>query len=270
MLYLAFKEHQPTINFGFVLSGNFTSRIKGPGVKTKEIANQAGASGIHYHPVQEGDLAIPGNQRLVLIHVHLSLPAFHTLFSPDKDAMPRELQSIMAGRYDQCWTFRSGLSSHLRQRLNQLAAGPEPGAPANIFYQGIALDLLCSQIASANAAPACPAGLSLDDHDRLVHAREILVQDLSSPPCLKQLARTSGLNLNKLQQGFRRLYGLSVFQYLQSFRIHEANRLFHETDMNVSQAAFAVGYTNVSHFSRAYKKQFNILPKKHLACIKNP
>ncbi len=68
--------------------------------------------------------------------------------------------------------------------------------------------------------------------------------------------------MNKLQQGFRCLYGVSVFQYLQSFRVKEANRLFHETDMNVSQAAFAVGYTNVSHFSRAYKKHFNTLPKK--------
>ncbi len=148
-------------------------------------------------------------------------------------------------------------------------AGPVPGAPVRIFYQGIALDLLADQIARANAAKAPVTGMSLDDRDRVVQARDLLVRDLSSPPCIKQLARTTGLNMNKLQRGFRRLYGLSVFQYFQAFRIKEANRLFHETDMNVTQAAFAVGYTNVSHFSRAYKKHFNILPKKHLACIKS-
>lgn len=49
----------------------------------------------------------------------------------------------------------------------------------------------------------------------------------------------------------------------------EANRLFRETDMNVSEAAVAVGYSNISHFSNAYKKHFGILPKKHLLRIKD-
>lgn len=49
----------------------------------------------------------------------------------------------------------------------------------------------------------------------------------------------------------------------------EANRLFRETDMNVSEAAVAVDYSNISHFSNAYKKHFGILPKKHLLRIKD-
>lgn len=268
-LCLSFEKDQPTINFGFVLSGNFTNHIKAPGLSPKGFSNQAGAGGILFLPRQEGCLAIPGNQRVSLVHVHLSPPVFHSLFYPDRDNISRGLQSVMDGQQERSWHFRSGISMHAGDCLNRLMAGPAPGAPARIFYQGIALDLLGGQIARANAAATPVTGLSLDDRDRVVQAKELLVRDLSSPPCIKQLARATGLNMNKLQQGFRRLYGVSVFQYLQSFRIKEANRLFHETDMNVSQAAFAVGYTNVSHFSRAYKKQFNILPKKHLACIKS-
>lgn len=268
-LSLSFERDHPTLNFGFVLSGNFTNRIKAPGLNPKGFSNQAGASGIIFLPRQEGCLTIPGNRRVTLVHVHLSPPVFHSLFYPDRDNIPKGLQSVMEGRQDHCWSFRSGISMEARDCLNRLMTGPVPGAPVRIFYQGIALDLLAGQIARANAGAAPVTGLSLDNRDRVVQARELLVRDLSSPPCIKQLARTAGLNMNKLQQGFRSLYGVSVFQYLQSFRIEEANRLFHETDMNVSQAAFAVGYTNVSHFSRAYKKHFNILPKKHLTCIKS-
>ncbi len=268
-LCLCVEGDRPMVNFGFVLSGNFTNQIKGPGLGSKMYSNQAGASGILFLPRQEGCMTIPGNQRVVLVHVHLSLPMFHTLFYPDRESIPQGLQSVMEGRLERPYVFRFGISTGTRDSLNRLVTGPLPGTPARIFYQGIALDLLSGQIARANASPSSLTGLSLDDRDRLVQARDLLVRDLSSPPCINQLSRMTGLNMNKLQQGFRRLYGASVFQYLQSFRMAEANRLFHETGMNVSQAAFAVGYTNVSHFSRAYKKHFNILPKKHLESIKS-
>ena len=268
-LCLSFERDQPTLNFGFVLSGNFTNRIKAPGLNPKGFSNQAGAGGIIFLPRQEGCISIPGNQRVTLVHIHLSPQLFHSLFYPDRDSIPKGLQFVMDGRQNHSWSFRSGISMHARDSLNRLMAGPAPGTPVRIFYQAIALDLLAGQLARANTAAIPVAGLSRDDRDRVAHARELLVRDLTSPPCLKQLARTTGLNMNKLQQGFRCLYGVSVFQYLQSFRVKEANRLFHETDMNVSQAAFAVGYTNVSHFSRAYKKHFNTLPKKHLTCIKS-
>nr|WP_320193147.1 AraC family transcriptional regulator [uncultured Desulfobacter sp.] len=268
-LRLSFEKDQPMVNFGFVVCGNFTNRIKAPGLNSKGFSNQAGSAGILFLPKQDGCLTVPGNQRVCLVHVHLSPTAFHSLFYPDRENLPNGLQSMMEGHRNKAWHFRSGLSTHAGDCLNRLITGPAPGAPTHIFYQGIALELLADQIARANTTKAQVSGMSLDDQDRVVQARDLLVRDLSAPPCMKQLSRTTGLNMNKLQQGFRRLYGLSVFQYLQSFRIKEANRLFHETDMNVSQAAFAVGYTNVSHFSRAYKKHFNILPKKHLSCIKS-
>ena len=266
--HLSFERDQPTVNFGFVLCGKFTNQINAPGLDIKGFSNQAGVGGILFLPRQEGSLTIPGNQRVCLVHLHLSPTTFYSLFYPDRDNIPRGLQSMMEGRLDQAWYFRSGFSLHAGNCLNRLVAGPASGAPVRMFYQGIALDLLADQIARANAVTPAVNPMSPDERDRVAHARDLLTRDLTSPPCIRQLARETGLNMNKLQQGFRRFYGLSVFQYLQSFRVKEANRLFHETDMNVSQAAFAVGYTNVSHFSRAYKKHFNILPKKHLDGIK--
>jgi len=267
--HLSFERDQPTVNFGFVVCGNFTNQIKAPGLNLKGFSNQAGTGGILFLPRQEGCLTIPGHQRVCLVHIHLSPTAFHALFYPDRDNIPKALQSMMEGARHQAWSYRSGFSMHARQCLDRLVAGPGAGTPVRMFYQGIALDLLSDQITRANAVKPAVKAMSLDERDLVAHARNLLVRDLSSPPCIKQLARETGLNMNKLQQGFRRCYGLSVFQYLQSFRVQEANRLFHETDINVSQAAFAVGYTNVSHFSRAYKKHFHILPKKHLAYIKN-
>ncbi|MCG8550515.1 MAG: hypothetical protein MI799_08965, partial [Desulfobacterales bacterium] len=198
-LRLSFERDQPTVNFGFVISGNFTNRINAPGLGLKGFSNQAGVSGILFLPCQETRLTIPGNQRICLVHIHLSPLVFHSLFYPDRDNIPKGLQSMMEGDRDQAWYFRSGTSIHAGNCLNRLMAGPVPGSPVRIFYQGIALDLLADQIARANAAKAPVTGMSLDDRDRVVQARDLLVRDLSSPPCIKKLARTTGLNMNKLQ-----------------------------------------------------------------------
>lgn len=266
---LAYEKDRPTLNFGFILAGNYINRIKAPGLSRQEFSNHEGTSGILYLPRQEGELIIPGRTLIRVVHVHLSLPVFYDLFQVDRETVPDAFKPLMEGPVDRSCIYRAGMSMGMQSTLHRLVEGPSPETPALLFYQGIALDLIAGQINRANTQRRFPRPLPFDDHDRVVRARDLLIQNLSAPPCLKQLSRKTGLNMNKLQQGFYQLYGVSVFRYLHQYRMQEANRIFHETDMNVSQAASAVGYTNVSHFSRAYKKQFNILPKKHLTCIKN-
>ena len=265
---LTYEKDSPTLNFGFILSGNYTNRIKAPGFNGRELVNHVGTSGIIYLPRQEGELVVPGRTHVSVLHIHLSPPVFYDLFQTDRETVPKDLKPLLDGPVERPYAFRAGISMETRSVLERLVAGPPPETPALLFYQGIALNLIAGQINRANTLSRPSGPLGRGDKERVIRARDLLIRDLASPPCLKQLARKTGLNMNKLQQGFYRLYGMSVFKYLHQYRMQEANRIFHETDMNVSQAASAVGYTNVSHFSRAYKKQFNILPKKHLAAIK--
>jgi len=160
------------------------------------------------------------------------------------------------------------MSLSVRSCLSRLINGPALGAPARLFYQGIALELIAEQIGRASLCPKDQEIIRCDNQKQIIHARELLIQDLTCPPSLKQLSQKIGLNRNKIQSGFNLLYGSSVNKYLQECRMKEANRLFHETDMNVSEVASDVGYTNASHFSSAYKNHFGILPKKHLSCIR--
>ena len=100
-------------------------------------------------------------------------------------------------------------------------------------------------------------------------AKKLLVQDLEKPPLLSQLSRQVGLSINKLESGFKEIFGMSVFAFLKEYKMQQAKHLFQEADMNVSQVAWSVGYINVSHFSNAFKNRFNILPKHYLNIIKH-
>ncbi len=268
-LALEYEKDCPTLNFGFILSGTYRHRIKAPVCNGKEYIAHEGVGGIAYLPRQEGCLTIPRQTHLSVVHIHVDLAVFSELFYDDRDTVPAALLPLFDGPVQHSWIFRTGMSIDAKLTLNRLLQGPSPGTPAHIFFQGITLDLMAEQVNRANTSRQIPGSLSHDEVERVLLARNILIEHVTDPPCLKQLSRKIGLNMNKLQQGFQQLYGVSVFKFLHQYRMQEAQRIFHETDMNVSQAASAVGYTNISHFSHAYKQHFNILPKRHLAVIRN-
>ena len=48
--------------------------------------------------------------------------------------------------------------------------------------------------------------------------------------------------------------------YLTDLRLSEATRALGETDLQVTEIAFRVGFGNVSHFNRVFKERFEITP----------
>lgn len=65
---------------------------------------------------------------------------------------------------------------------------------------------------------------------------------------------------------FRRLFhehiGTSPIEYRNSLRLEKARTLLQSGEYNVSEAALAVGFSNLPFFIRLYKKKFGITPKK--------
>ncbi len=96
------------------------------------------------------------------------------------------------------------------------------------------------------------------ERKRLLIARDRLLMDLSAPPTIAELARESGLNQLKLKRGFKILFGTSVYALFLRERMKRARQLLR--DHNVGETAHLLGYSNVSHFSRAFYRQFGVLP----------
>lgn len=94
----------------------------------------------------------------------------------------------------------------------------------------------------------------------LLAARERLLQDLSNPPTIAELARETGLNQLKLKRGFKALFGHSIYALFQRERMDRARTLLQQH--GVTETAMMLGYSNVSHFSAAFRKQFGVLPRE--------
>lgn len=102
--------------------------------------------------------------------------------------------------------------------------------------------------------------LKPSDIECIYQARDILMGNLDNPPSLLALAHQVGLNDYKLKQGFRQVFGTTTFGYLHTQRMERARLLLESSTMNVTQVAQAVGYTNISQFAAAFRKQFGVNP----------
>ncbi|MGD9211409.1 MAG: AraC family transcriptional regulator [Desulfobacteraceae bacterium] len=100
--------------------------------------------------------------------------------------------------------------------------------------------------------------------ERVQRARELVGRYFQNPPKLVDLARIVGLPHPKLNFCFREVYGTTIFDYLREMRLDKAKSLLEEGHMNVTEVAYEVGYSSLSHFAKAYKNYHGIAPGNYL------
>ncbi len=101
-----------------------------------------------------------------------------------------------------------------------------------------------------------------DEREKLYLAKEILNNNLESPPSLSELSRQIGLNDFKLKKNFKELFGVPVFKYLQNERMAKAHELLRTDHMSIQEVAWHVGYDSLSSFSNAFAKKYGFRPSE--------
>jgi len=104
-----------------------------------------------------------------------------------------------------------------------------------------------------------PLLLSKWDLPKILQAREILDETYADPPTILELAKRLGINQQKLKNGFKTVFNVTIRKYLINLRLEVAIQLFSE-DLTVKEIAEKVGYTNSSYFSKRFKEKYGVLP----------
>jgi AraC-like DNA-binding protein len=98
------------------------------------------------------------------------------------------------------------------------------------------------------------------DREKIVKAREILLQHIGEPITIKELSRKVAINECYLKKGFKELFGTTVFDFYQSQRMEHAKYLLYEKGLSVTEVSMLLGYSSISHFSTAFKKHTGLKP----------
>ncbi len=99
--------------------------------------------------------------------------------------------------------------------------------------------------------------------------REGILKDLSIVPVLPLLAQKHGISESKMKKLFNQVFGQSIYQYFQQFRIQKAAQLIRDQRCSVSEAGFQIGFTNLSHFTRLFERFMGEKPKRYSKMFQN-
>ncbi|GAA0872138.1 hypothetical protein GCM10009117_12850 [Gangjinia marincola] len=100
--------------------------------------------------------------------------------------------------------------------------------------------------------------------EKIEEAAQIIQRDLAVVDNVIILSKRVGLNQNTLQAGFKRLYKMTVNEYIQERRIEKAKELLENSLLNISEITYQIGINSRSYFSKIFKERFGINPKEYL------
>jgi AraC family transcriptional activator of pyochelin receptor len=201
--------------------------------------------------------------RILKVRVGIQTEALRKMSGESVSALPKELRLLVEEQEVPPSYRLETTTPEMQVILQQILNCPYQDWTRQFYLESKALELLIlwlAQTTERNKAPEL-CKLSLSDIDCIHQARDILTNRLKQPPSLLELARQVGLNDRKLKQGFRQVFGTTVFGYLYDYRMQQAQQLLIAGQTNVKETAQLVGYASQSAFNAAFKKKFGVNPK---------
>jgi AraC-like DNA-binding protein len=98
------------------------------------------------------------------------------------------------------------------------------------------------------------------DFERIREVEKIITGSLDkTPPKQEQLATRAHMSISKLKYIFKAIHGTSIYNYYQKARMERSLELLQD-GKTVTETAYELGYSDISNFTRTFKKQFNLSP----------
>jgi AraC-like DNA-binding protein len=154
------------------------------------------------------------------------------------------------------------------EALNQMLDYKWTGNGASLYLDAKIREILSLFLCRREKNCLCCNVRSPQNSDKFIRAKEILEQRHQNPPSLHELSLMIGTNECMLKNGFKMLFGTTVFDYLVDYRMKLAGQYLLDTNKPIQEIADLVGYEHQSHFSTAFKRKFCISPKMYRSRIK--
>lgn len=195
------------------------------------------------------------------VHIHLK-PGFLLQIMNGTELLSEFLKLVKQERSTSLSALRHYPTPEMLSNIHDILHNPYRGNDARLFTsaQVNLLFLRAMNRITGDHQRENRIGLTAEDVEKLNKVREFIIAHKTETVSISHLARMAGINTDKLKKGFYQLFGTPVIAYHEYLRLDEARRLLTRTDMTVTEVAFALGYSSLSHFSKAFKRTFHASP----------
>lgn len=220
-----------------------------------------------YNPQRTLPIHLEVQPNTWLISIIISIKKFHSLFSTEAEFIPfLNKENIDRKHYAQ-HPITPSMSVVLYQIMNFNLHSSVKG----LYYKAKVYELLSLLFNKPEDTDdeSCPFKTDEEETMRIQQAKDILIRNMIEPPTLQELADEVGINIKKLKQGFKQVYGDTAYGFLFDYKMEYARKLLDSGTYNVNEVGSKIGYSTASHFIAAFKKKFGTTPKKYLMSLSN-
>lgn len=250
-------EESP-LTFGAIISGSCEvqyGKAKGKDTLFESSTQEIVARGNNL----SGKFFMPAHNHFQMISVSISDAVISEIIAEHEEY--KDLQKQLKDKKEAFQIVgKWKLSPNMHYVASQLLNCPLQGKNRSLYMESKALEILALQLEKLQNNPLSTIVINRLDMEKILEARHLLFECMEEPPSILELAVKVGINDFKLKQGFRKLFNNTIYGTLREHRLETARIRLLEGDTTVTEVAISVGYTNISHFITAFRKQFTINP----------
>jgi AraC-like DNA-binding protein len=215
-----------------------------------------------YNPQRILPINLDIRPKTTLVSLLISIEKFHSLFSKESGYIPFLSDENSNKKYYDDSEIKPTVSIVLQQIINSKINS----SIKDLYVKGKVYELLSLHFQHEENTDGeyCPFLVDEQNVLKIRKAKEIIISRMAEPPSLQELANEIGLNIKKLKEGFKQIYGDTVFSFLFDYKMEHARRLLESNQFNVNEVGVQIGYSTSSHFIAAFKKKFGTTPKKYV------
>jgi AraC-like DNA-binding protein len=218
-----------------------------------------------YNPQRDLPIRMDLDPNTWAVSMVISIKKFHALFSTESDSISFLSEENAGQKY-----YKDGqISPSMAIILNQLMHFNLNASIQKLYFRGKAYELLShyfNQSADGDVEQ-CPFLVDAANVAKIKKAKDVIISRMSEPPSLQELSEIAGISLRKLKEGFKQIYGTTVYQFLFDYKMEFSRRLLESGESNVNEVGLKVGYSTASHFISAFKKKYGTTPKKYIMSV---
>jgi len=244
------------ISLFFLLDGSITSYDEEGGIHS---ATSAGEINLVFHRGFNGTTILHKTAKFAVFSIVMPSDFIRRLFKGD---VPIKIMQLLTCQQRESYCYQQVIMTPLIESvLHQLKRTQMTKELKPYFIASKAYELITYCFEQFTKESQTGLNLTENDVDCLNKARRILSENIVEPPTIIQLSRIVGINDCKLKRGFKQLFNTTPFAYVQELRMTQAKQSLQNGNVSVTSVANQVGYSNVGHFSAAFRKYHGATPR---------
>lgn len=163
--------------------------------------------------------------------------------------------------------YRGNYSIKTADLMEDMNSKEYSGFLRSLYLESKSYQMLVVQIAQYQddeSGDKLPKILRKSDIQKVDYVVKRIAGDLGTNLTVENLAKEAGTNVNKLQEGFKYVYDLTVNKYIQNVKLEAAKDMLMNSEKNISEIVLAIGLNNRSYFSKIFKEKYGVNPKYFL------